>query len=112
MDLISAVKSGKPFKRKGDEGSYRLTGHLTYSCGKNGAIYGVGTRVFSVEDILAEDWEVEEAKVEITESEFHEAVRESMHKLYCMNIPDQFVVRMEPGVFVKVKDKLFGKKEK
>jgi hypothetical protein len=58
VNLIDAVKSGKPFKRKIDKGVYW---QLAEPSLKQIAV--------SREDILATDWEIEERKIEITESE-------------------------------------------
>ena len=53
LSIIEAVKSGKPYRRKGEP----------WRCRDNKEF---------VEDILATDWEIEERKIEITESEFNE----------------------------------------
>lgn len=61
MTFIEAVKSGKNFHRPG----YSWFRNLPYM------FFNV-----SREDLLAEDWEVEELKLEITETQFWEAIRE------------------------------------
>ena len=53
MNIIEAVKSGKKFRRPG----------LPFKEYKN----------FAREDILADDWEIEEKKVEVTRSDFTKA---------------------------------------
>ncbi len=59
MNIQDAIKSGKPFKRK--EWS-------------NGAWYTVenGLR-YLTEDVLADDWEIQDRAITITESQFNEA---------------------------------------
>ena len=58
MTLIEAVKSGKRFKRKDFELYYEPGSVCRYS----------------YEDIVAEDWEIEEDVVTITKSKFYDAV--------------------------------------
>ena len=59
MDLITAIKSGRRIKRKSDLwDDYKTVDEA-------GDIYR-----FHPDNILADDWETEEHKVEITESEF------------------------------------------
>lgn len=54
MTLIEAVRSGKPFRRKcWSQGYHVLDIYKTIAC--------------SLEDILADDWEIQEEKIEITE---------------------------------------------
>lgn len=60
MNIIEAVKSGKPFKRPG---------YVNWSS-PDAAIEVMP------HEILATDWEIEERKIEITESEFDEAVED------------------------------------
>lgn len=50
MTLIEALKSGKPLRRRG----YYYSSSPAYNT------------IFSVEDVLATDWEIIEPKVEIT----------------------------------------------
>lgn len=57
MNIIEAVKSGKRIRRRGWQ---FVTNVSEYMAMKN-------------EDILSTDWEIEEKKIEITESEFDEA---------------------------------------
>lgn len=54
MNIIDAVKSGKPYKRKLAEG---------WIVPKSSSIITI-----SQEDLLADDWEVEEKKVDVTAS--------------------------------------------
>lgn len=62
MNIIEAAKSGKRFKRKiwGRFEESDLAGQV---------------KIVAVGDILADDWEIEEKKVEITNSQFYEAYR-------------------------------------
>jgi hypothetical protein len=57
MNIIQAIQSGKPFRRKGWEVYFPLAGDLSF--------YG--------HDILATDWEVQEQKIEITKSQLWKA---------------------------------------
>ncbi len=59
MNIIEATQSGKRFRRN-FWGEFWLDKEL-------------GLVHLTFEDILATDWEIEERKVEITESEFDEA---------------------------------------
>lgn len=68
--MIDAVKSGKNFARKPqDKNDFHL------NCKSQ-------EYVFDVEDILATDWEIEERKIEITESEFDAIIAELNHPPY------------------------------
>lgn len=62
MNIIDAVKSGKNFARKPK--------------GKNDFHLNCKSQeyVLDIDDILATDWEIEERKIEITESEFDMAI--------------------------------------
>jgi hypothetical protein len=62
LNIIDAVKSGKLFKRLNRD----------YCMGPK-------TLNFTREDILATDWEIEERKIEITESEF-DAIAEDVER--------------------------------
>ena len=62
MNIITATMSGKRIKRKGET----MWGNVnTY-----------GFLQLTKEDILADDWEVEEEKFEVTEGEILEALRD------------------------------------
>jgi hypothetical protein len=61
MNIIEAIKSGKRFKRKG---------HALWS---DGPKYSVMVTM-DWSDIVADDWEVEEKMIEITHSQFFEAI--------------------------------------
>lgn len=63
MNIIDAIKSGKKFRRLGD-----VSWLGPYSDFYNAVILG-----FSKRDILADDWELEEKKVEITFEQLKEA---------------------------------------
>lgn len=53
MNLIEAIKSGKPFRRPGRDWTPRL---------------------FSPADVLADDWEIQEPTVTITRAQLNQAV--------------------------------------
>jgi hypothetical protein len=61
MNLIEAVKSGKPLKRKG------WTGYLKSD--------EIATQMIYKSDILADDWEIEEKKVTITRDQLFVAYK-------------------------------------
>lgn len=62
MTLQEAIKGGKRFRRKGQ------TYYLELFHGNNTPLY------LNAGDITADDWEVEEKKVTITESDFSAAL--------------------------------------
>ncbi len=79
MNLIDAVKSGRPFKRQKWGAAMWLS---MRSFEEDGVIHTVPTAfpnprgneyIFSAEDILADDWEIQETEVRITRSQFWEA---------------------------------------
>ena len=71
MNIIEAIKSGKLHKRKIN----REWCHAP--SGTNEFILA-----YSIDDILANDWMVEEARVTITETDFANAVLETCKKHY------------------------------
>jgi hypothetical protein len=81
MNIIDAVKSGKKFKRPG---------YIWTSSENLNRDYLRLTK----DDILATDWEIEERKIEITETEFDEAVR-------------QITILNEPYATAQLKKRLF-----
>lgn len=64
MNIIAAIKSGRPFRRK----EYANTMDYIRLPEK-----GFNVLNLAIGDILADDWEIEEAKVEITESAYEAA---------------------------------------
>ena len=62
MNLIEAMRSGKPFKRKGHT-------HWYLSNKPGSILYELDLRY---EDALADDWEIKEKTVTITESQLRE----------------------------------------
>lgn len=68
MNLVEAVKSGQPFKRSG-WGKYVI--HET-----------VYEFLFKREDLLADDWEIQEKEITITASQFDAAVSRTNDKVY------------------------------
>jgi hypothetical protein len=65
LNIIDAVKSGKRHRRKGN--------NLWSEALRSQDVY------YNVESILATDWEIEERKIEITESEF-DAIAEDVER--------------------------------
>ena len=71
MNIQAAIKSGKRFRREGRSfmGPVPTTcGYIQYNDAKLSGLVKL-----KQEDILAEDWVVEEKKIEITETEFDKA---------------------------------------
>lgn len=69
MTFIEAIKLNKPFKRKGRE-SYWQPFIGTLKC------ITVG-----VDDILATDWEIEEEKILISQTEFYNGITDEFRKI-------------------------------
>lgn len=57
MNIIEAIKSGRPFKRKNSKSWFFTNGIYSYSN----------------DDIVADDWEVESPSVTIKRQQFYEA---------------------------------------
>lgn len=70
MDLISAIKSGKPFKRK--EWATWL---------RNGKIVENENFLLSVETLLANDFEIQEEKIELTAEQVGAAFFKAMSQI-------------------------------
>lgn len=69
MNIIEAIKSGRLHRRKiGRQWYYPMS-----ATNQNDIAY-------SIEDILADDWEIEEVRVTITYSEFDAAWMEAVRK--------------------------------
>ncbi len=68
MNLVEAIKSGRPWKRKGAAWSWREP---------IVRVPGYNQVSFELSDLLADDWEIEEPTVTITRAQFWEAVRAS-----------------------------------
>lgn len=68
MNIIEAIRSGLPFRRKfrGNDGWIR---------NDQGVFYGA--RIFSQAEILSDDWETQKASMPITASQFWEAAAEA-----------------------------------
>ncbi len=80
MNIIDAIKSGKRFKRK-ESGVYLSIDYHGQIEKKGQPGYHFETDMFSfVENLLADDWEIEEDKYELTRSELMEAVGYSLRK--------------------------------
>ena len=89
MNIIEAVKSGKIFKRKADI-EYNYNSSLQHD-----AWYQFNTR-----DILADDWEIEERTITITENAVDAAWEIARH------------LNSEDGVLRSLKDTLFKTKDR
>jgi hypothetical protein len=67
MNLIEAIKSGKLFRRKSQPN-------------QDFWFRPMDSHSFTQDEILAEDWEVEEIEVTINKKEFHRAWKEALKK--------------------------------
>lgn len=74
MNIIEAIKSGKKIKRS----SYAM---FDYPHNFN----------FKTDDILSDDWEIQEKTITITESQFDEAVRH----MQCSGIDERIKILKE-----------------
>lgn len=74
MTIIEAVKSGKRFRRKGDASG--LWGCVDEA---------ISVRLYRA-DILAEDWEIEEPRVEITRAQLQEAFERCWRANACYSL--------------------------
>ena len=64
MTILEAIKSGKPFKRAAKFNYYTISNKDVF--------------ILTYYDIIADDWEVEEKKIEVTETQ----LRDAYHKAY------------------------------
>jgi hypothetical protein len=74
MTIIEAIKSGKRFRRK-SEATYRGFAK-PYDCRNESALLRSDDEdiALTIADLIADDWEVEEKKVEITRTQLTQAV--------------------------------------
>ena len=72
MNLLEALKTGKPYRRKGWKDTWYKNDWINHNSDVD----------LSVEDALSEDWEVEERVVTITESDFNKAVARTGNLYY------------------------------
>lgn len=61
MNIVEAIKSNKKYRRKGEKGWYDTVKDFSHY-------------VFSVRDVLADDWETEAEPVTITREQFDAAI--------------------------------------
>jgi hypothetical protein len=109
MNLIEAVKSGKRFTKKGKTKIFsglilNIGGSVSLKC-----INGEPCQT-TVEDVLAEDWEIAEASVTIDSTRFESLFNEAV--LETAEIKNSFLQTYESGsaaeVFKHMKKRLFG----
>jgi len=103
MNLIDAIKSGRPFRRSGVlgvwrkpedlEASYRSTWSMTISPDTKFAQTETFPRLseipvlrLSLDDVLAEDWEIQEPAVTITASQFYAALSSALSDMGALPI--------------------------
>ena len=65
MNIVEAIKSNKKYRRKGEKGWYDTVKDFSHY-------------VFSVRDVLADDWETEAEPVTITREDFDAAWRRAL----------------------------------
>jgi hypothetical protein len=73
MNFLEAMATGKRFKRK--DWAWYTTGiqqgeHVPYTA-EGLSLYWIGGHHVNAEELLADDWEVEEEKIEITYSQLY-----------------------------------------
>lgn len=71
MNLLEAIKSGRPFRRKNWDLWTQVHGNCVT---QPGLTEGLRQAHMCYEDILADDWEIQEPTVTITRAQFLEAV--------------------------------------
>lgn len=92
MNLIDAVKSGKPFRRPADKWWWELNdGYLVQANGIGGEMCVLPV---TLESLTADDWEIEEPEVTVTPGMLHTLYREfledhidSQNANYCVSSP-------------------------
>lgn len=76
MNIIEAIKSGKPFKRKDSEGLMTFAYFITIYLPTN------KNHVSRIkEDLIADDYEVEEEKVEVTKELALRILRDALERM-------------------------------
>ncbi len=80
MNIIEAIKSGKPFKRKEWSTYYKSSGYKIQSIGNQ-------TDMLVIEkDMIADDWEIQEKTITITESQFDELWNKYLDKSFSKDL--------------------------
>lgn len=95
MTLQEAIKSGKRFKRAGGEYFYS-NGKYLLDMEDINALHGT----LNLEDILADDWEIEEEKLELTAGQIREVLMESRLHVQRFLSPDSSV-RLDIDTIIK-----------
>lgn len=95
MNLIDAIKSGKQFRRKSQPN-------------QDFWFRPMDTHSFTQDEIIAEDWEVEEEKIEITWTELSEKYNSAWNKFYCAYGWEISHDRFTPGLFEEYLKKELG----
>ena len=80
MNIQEAIKSGKPFKRTGDK-VYYLSRTVT-DC-----------KTFYYEDILADDWEIETVKKELSAKDIIDVLNKWNTQPYRMESIRDFIIK-------------------
>lgn len=84
MNIIEAMKSGKRFRRKEGDGWFFAVTDFIPTAGPS-----IGRVVIERHDLLADDWEVEEKKVEITKDTLANAYVASHGNTYDIKMIDR-----------------------
>lgn len=85
MTLIEAIKSGKKFHRQHWETWYSSKSGVVQT--DSGQLLGALT-----EDLVANDWEIEEFKIEITEASWNDAIRRTNEKWNSTNYAAEYFI--------------------
>jgi hypothetical protein len=79
MNLIEAIKSGRPFRRHPDMSwIYVKGGVLYYNRASDGAIC---EQSLTVDSLLADDWEIQEPTVTITRTQLQDAYNDARNRV-------------------------------
>lgn len=115
MNIIDAIKSGKPFRCDGHvryAHHDKATSTLVWDTGETVA-FGPTIDDLSVEDLLSNEWEIKEPEVTITESQFRAMIREAVQG---RTIDNSFLGTYSDPTLQQVLDhlekKLFSEEEK
>lgn len=90
MNLIDAIKSGKPYRRQG-ESDWVLKWD---GCFSEWLRYENCRATFTAGDILADNWEIQEPTVTITRAQLEKAITQWIHEVDGLNISDGIASRL------------------
>lgn len=87
MNIMEAQKTGQPVRRRGKEIWILRNGNVLAKTFDNGYIdfqYLLTALVLTTEDFQADDWEVQEERFTVTESDIKFAIKESLEMLFAL----------------------------